>query len=91
LRKGKTAKFAPPDLIFKIKTPDGGERNLDPGPENTVSVSLDDGQTRTIDLSRPISLLNVGVRELAAILNHPALNRRARLARVSENRLREAA
>jgi hypothetical protein len=91
LRRGITAKFAPPDLIFKIKTADGGERNLDPGPESTVSVALDDGQTRTIDLSRPISLLNVGVRELAAILNHPALNRRARLAQVSENRLREAA
>jgi hypothetical protein len=91
LRKGITAKFAPPDLVFKIKTPDGGERNLDPGAENTVSVSLDDGQTRTIDLSRPVSLLNLGVRELAAILNHPALNRRARLAQVSGSRLREAA
>lgn len=91
LRNGITAKFAPPDLIFKIKTTDGGERNLDPGPENTVSVTLDDGQTRTIDLSRPISLLGVGVREVAAILNHPALNRRARLAQLSENRLREAA
>jgi len=64
---------------------------LDPGPENTVSVTIGDGQTRTIDLSRPISLLSVGVREVAAILNHPALNRRARLAQISENRLREAA
>jgi len=91
LRKGITAKFAPPHLIFKIKTPDGGERNLDPGPEHTVLVTLDDGQTRSIDLSLPISLLTLGVRELAAILNHPAINRRARLAQVSENRLREAA
>jgi hypothetical protein len=91
LRKGITAKFAPPDLIFKIKTPDGGERNLDPGPHSTVTIRLGDGQSRVIDLSQPVSLLNLGVAELTAILNHPAINRRARLAQLPQNQIQQAA
>ncbi|HWX21050.1 MAG TPA: hypothetical protein VN578_14210 [Candidatus Binatia bacterium] len=80
LRKGTLARLSPPNLIFKRKTPDGGERYLAPRPENIVSAMSDDGQMKAIDLSRPVSLLNLGARELTAVLNHPAINRRARLA-----------
>jgi hypothetical protein len=83
LRKGVTARLAAPELVFKVKTPGGGERSLNPGPHNTVSVSGDDGQGKTIDLSHPVDLLHLGVRELAAVLNHPAINRRARLAQAA--------
>lgn len=81
LRKALTARFAPPDLIFKLKTPEGGECYLEASPENMVSVTGPDGRTRTIDLSKPVSLLNLGVPELTAVFNHPSINRRARLAK----------
>jgi hypothetical protein len=83
LRKGMVLKFSPPDLVFKLKTSDGGETYLEPGPDTTVTVQLDAGQTKTIDLSQHVSLLNLGVPELTAIFNHPAVNRRARLAQTS--------
>ncbi len=80
LRKDIVARFAPPDLIFKLKTPDGGERHLDAGPASEVHVGEADGVTKVIDLSRPVSLLTVGVTELNAIFSHPAVNRRAQIA-----------
>ncbi len=80
LRKGVIAKFSPPNLIFKRETLNGGECYLESGPEATVYSEQDDGQTKAIDLSQPISLLSVGVRDLNAIFNHPAINRRAHLA-----------
>lgn len=80
LRKGITAKLAAPDLIFKLKTPEGGECNLEPGPDSAVVFDDGAGQTRTIELSQPVSLLRLGVPELTAVFNHPAINRRARLA-----------
>ncbi len=67
-------------LIFKRKTPDGGEDYLEPGPETVVSITSDDGQIKTIELSQPVSLLSRTARELTAVFNHPAINRRARLA-----------
>ncbi len=85
LRKIITAKFVPPNLIFKVKTPDGGENYLEPGADNTVEVTGEDGQTKRIDLSQPISLLNLGVNELMAVFNHPAISRSARLAAKSKS------
>ncbi|HTL17029.1 MAG TPA: hypothetical protein VL793_07320 [Patescibacteria group bacterium] len=83
LRSNITARFTPPDLVFKVKTAGGGERYLDSGPESTVTVENEEGQAKTIDLSQPISLLNLGVRELNAVFNHPAINRRARFAQIA--------
>jgi hypothetical protein len=78
LRKGIVVKLTPPDLVFKQKTPEGGERELDAIPENLVAVAGEGGQTKWIDLSQPVSHLGLGAAELTAIFNHPALNRRAR-------------
>jgi hypothetical protein len=78
LRKGIVVKFTPPTFIFKQKLSDGGDRPLEPGPENTVVISEEGGEQKAIDLSQPISHLGLGVPELAAIFNHPAVNRRAR-------------
>lgn len=80
LRKGILVKLTPPFLIFKQKTTDGGERELSPGPENTVSSVAEDGQQKTIDLSQPVNHLGLGAAELTAIFNHPAVNRRAKRA-----------
>lgn len=80
LRKGTIAKFTPPHLIFKQKTPDGGERYLDPSPENVVRARTEAGETKMIDLSQPVNLLDLSALELTAVLNHPAINRRAKLA-----------
>ncbi len=85
LRKGITARLTPPDLVFKRKTPEGGEGNFERGPESIVSVVGADGQTKTIDLSQPVSLLNLGVSELTAVFNHQAINRRARLAEIGRS------
>ncbi len=79
LRKGLIARLTPPNLIFKQKQPDGSERNLEPGPETTVFASSDDGQTRSIELSQPLDLLHLSACELAAVFNHPAINRHAKL------------
>ncbi len=77
LRKGVVVKFTPPTFLFKQKTADGGERELDAGPENVVSAIGDDGQPKWIDLSQPVSHLGLGAAELTAIFNHPSINRRA--------------
>ena len=81
LRKGITARLIPPSLIFKLKLSDGGERALDA--QAVVSVTGESGQTRAIDLSQPVDLLHLGASELAAVLNHPAVNKRARFAELS--------
>ena len=83
LRKGTIAKLMPPNLIFKRKTADGGERCLKATPENTVFTTSDNGQVKTIDLSQPVNLLTLNAAELSAVLNHPAINRRAKLAHTS--------
>ena len=79
LRKGVIVKLAPPDLIFKQKLADGGERHLPTGPESLVSVTSEDGQTKNIDLSQPVDLLKITSDELTAVLNSPAVNRQAKL------------
>jgi len=80
LRKGIIAKLTAPTLIFKQKTTDGGERSLDSGGENIVRVRNVDGDPKEIDLGQPVDLLHLDAHELAAVFNHPAINRRARLA-----------
>jgi len=83
LRKGTIVKLAAPNLVFKRKTADGGDRYLVSAPRNIVCIRADGGQTKTIDLSHPLDLLHLGAQELTAVLNHPAVNRRARLAQVA--------
>jgi hypothetical protein len=80
LRKGIIAKLAPPELIFKQKLADGGERHLEPGPETTVSATNEQGPAKNIDLSKPVDLLTMTADELTAVLNSPAINRQAKLA-----------
>ena len=75
LRKGIIVKLVPPNFLFLEKTSDGGERHLDPGPENTLCVAGEDGQVKRLDLSQPVSHLGFGVTELAALFNHPSINR----------------
>jgi hypothetical protein len=77
LRKGIIVKLVPPNFLFLQKTSDGGERHLDTCPENTLCVAGEDGQVKRLDLSQPVSHLGFGVTELAALFNHPAINRRA--------------
>jgi hypothetical protein len=73
-------KLIPPNLVLKQKTPDGGEQYLAWGPENTLNVTDEDGQQKTIQLSQPLNLLRLGRAELTAVFNHPAINRHAKTA-----------
>jgi len=84
LRKGIVVKLTPPNFLFKQQLPDGGERPLEPGPEATVSVVGNDGVQKWIDLSEPVSHIGLGQAELTAIFNHPAINRRAKLAQQAQ-------
>lgn len=71
-------KLIPPNLVFKKKTPDGGEQYLGWGPENTINVTDEEGHQKVIQLSQPLNLLRLGRVELAAVFNHPAINRHAK-------------
>jgi len=75
LRKEIIIKLLPPNLVFKLKTPDGGEQYLPWSPENTVNVADDEGQQKSIQLSQPLNLLRLSAAELTAVFNHPAVNR----------------
>jgi len=79
LPKDLVIKLSPPNLIFKLKTPDGGERYLDEGPENTVSVTGDDGEVNFIYLSQPVNYARLTAMDLTAVFNHPAINQRSRV------------
>lgn len=72
---GIVIKLTRPTLIFKKKTPDGGERNLDRSPANTVRVADEDGDEKIIDLSQPVNYLHLSAVELTAVFNHPSINR----------------
>jgi len=74
LPKELVIKLSPPNLVFKVKTPDGGERYLDEGPENVVKVVNDEGEVKMVDLSRPVSYLRLTALDLTAVFNHPAIN-----------------
>jgi hypothetical protein len=75
LHKDVLVRLIPPNLVFKKKTPDGGEQYLPWLPENTVTVTDDQGQKRTLALSQPLNLLRLSPAELNAVFNHPAINR----------------
>ena len=76
--KDLVIKLSRPNLIFKRKTPDGGERYLNRRPENIITVVGDDGQVRTIDLSQPVNFLHLTAVELTAVFNHPAINQHSK-------------
>jgi len=75
LHKELVIKLTRPNLVFKQRTPDGGERYLERSPEHTVIVTADDGAQKVIDLSQPVSYMRLTPIELTAVFNHPAINR----------------
>ena len=79
LPKDLVLKLSRPHLIFKCKTPDGGERSLKEGPETTLTVVGDEGETTVVDLSRPVNYLRLSAVVLTAVFNHPAINQHSRL------------
>jgi hypothetical protein len=86
LRKGIVVVLAPPLLVFKRRHSNGNETHLPAGPRTVVKVPGEQGQTREIDLSEGVDLLRLNDRELAAVFNHPAVNRRAALAAAARHR-----
>src|SRR6185295_4731909 len=80
LRAEIIARLNPPNLVFKRKTPDGGEQYLVRSPENTVALTDDSGRPKTLDLSQPMNLLRLNAAELTAVFGHPTIIRHARAA-----------
>jgi hypothetical protein len=80
LPKDLVIKLSRPNLIFKRKTPDGGERYLNQRPENTITVIGDEGELTIIDLSKPVNYLHLSAVELTAVFNHPAINQHGKAA-----------
>jgi hypothetical protein len=80
LHKEIMVKLMPPDLVFKKKTHDGGEEYLLRSPDNEVELTDVFGSRKTLPLSDPLSLMHLTPAELAAIFNHPAINRYAKAA-----------
>jgi hypothetical protein len=76
--KDLVIKLSRPNLIFKRKTFDGGERYLNERPENVVTVIGDDGELTMVDLSKPVNYLHLSAVELTAVFNHPTINQRSR-------------
>ncbi|HTL58300.1 MAG TPA: hypothetical protein VL361_21620 [Candidatus Limnocylindrales bacterium] len=77
--QGLIVKLTRPTLVFKQKTPDGGERNLDKTPENCVVLRSDDGAEKLIDLSQPVNYLRLSAVELTAVFNHPSINKHGKI------------
>jgi hypothetical protein len=75
LHKEIIVKLIPPNLVFKQRTPDGGEEYLAWGPEHTVAIPDEEGHVKSLQLSRPLNLLHLSAAELTAVFNHPAINR----------------
>ena len=80
LHKALVIKLTRPSLVFKQKTPDGGEKYLERSAEHTVAVTGDDGEQKVIDLSRPVNYLRLSPVELTAVFNHPAINQHSQAA-----------
>jgi hypothetical protein len=80
LHKEIIVKLIPPNLVFKRKTPDGGEQYLAWSPENTVLVADEEGSEKTLQLSQPLNLMRLSPAELTAVFNHPAINRHTQAA-----------
>ena len=64
-----------PNLVFKWRTPEGGEQYLAPHPDNLVIFTDDDGKQTRIDLSQPVNFLHLRAPELTAVFNHPSISR----------------
>ncbi len=77
LHKRIVVKLNPPHLVFKQRTPDGGEQYLPKGPEYIVKIVEEGEADHSIDLSQPVNLLRVSALELTAIFNHAAINQYA--------------
>jgi hypothetical protein len=75
LHRDIIVKLIPPNLVFKKKTPDGGEDYFSWSPENALNVIDEDGHQKMIQLSQPLNLLRLSRAELAAVFNHPTINR----------------
>jgi len=80
LPKDLVIKLSRPNLIFKRKTPDGGERYLNARPENVVTVIGDEGEVTVIELFKPVNYLHLSAVELTAVFNHPAINQHSKAA-----------
>jgi len=78
--KDLVIKLSRPNLIFKRKTSDGGERYLNERPENVVTVVGDNGELTFIDLSKPVNYLHLSAVELTAAFNHPTINQHSQAA-----------
>jgi hypothetical protein len=74
LHKRIVVKLIPPNLVFKQKTPDGGEQYLTRTPEHMVRIMEEGEADHAIDLSQPLNLLRITAAELTAIFNHPAIH-----------------
>ena len=73
-------KFFPPNLVFKQKTQDGGERYFSPCPENTLTLTDEEGTQKVVHLSQPLVFTRLSPAELTAVFNHPAINRHSKAA-----------
>lgn len=80
LRKEIVIKVTRPTFVFKQKTPDGGERYLDPTEENVVHSVDEDGNDKVIDLSHPVNYLHLNPGDLTAVLNHPSIHKHTKSA-----------
>jgi hypothetical protein len=78
--KDLVIKLSRPNLIFKRKTADGGERYLEEGPGSVVTVIGDEGEVTVIDLTKPVNYLRLSAVELMAVFNHPTINQRSQAA-----------
>ena len=74
LPKDLVIKLSRPNLIFKRKTPDGGERYLEEGSGSVVQVIGDEGEVTLVDLTKPVNYLRLSAVELTAVFNHPTIN-----------------
>jgi hypothetical protein len=78
--KDLVIKLSRPNLIFKRKTTDGGERHLEEGPGSVVTVIGDEGEVIVIDLTKPVNYLRLSAVELTSVFNHPTINPRGQAA-----------
>jgi hypothetical protein len=71
-------KLSAPNLVFKRRTPDGGEQYLAGHQDNLVIFTDEDGRQKTIDLSQPVSFLHLSAADLTAVFNHPSISRHSK-------------
>lgn len=75
LQPGIVVKLAAPNIIFKRRTPEGGEEYLPAGPDTQLRVRTEDGEESIIELSQPLDYMRLSPIELTAAFNHPSVNR----------------